>query len=69
MNLIKTMTDAIVITRDFCGNESQAAIDAGLEAGFSRREIAVSLHAAAAAADNEWRECQKAAGVGRRHWR
>jgi hypothetical protein len=51
----------IINTRDFCGNEREAAEDFFADLG---KPFDESLYAKARfKANNEWRNCQKAAGV------
>jgi len=57
------ITEAIITTRDFCGDERAAAADAMEAAGMPITPETVSE--AVRQADNEWREYQRCAGVTR----
>lgn len=59
------LINTILTTRDFCGNERAACLD--VFADFGLRFIDAEYRAASFAANNEWRNSQKAAGVPAKH--
>jgi hypothetical protein len=58
---IQNAAAAIVSSRDFCGNENQAAMESFADDGFAATQE--NMRAAFSIANNEWARCQKAAGV------
>ena len=60
---IQQITDAIISSRDFCGNEKDAASDEMAEIGIPKSEWMKFYRIANFRANNEWRNHQKAAGV------
>ena len=65
--IIQTIANAIVTTRDFCGNEAEAIEDVFFDLGISRDAGIISE--AYREANGEWRACQKAAGVPSKYWK
>lgn len=55
------MAHAILVSRDFCGNEREAAIECAHDLG--RKATAAELREAFAIAEQWWRASQRAAGV------
>jgi len=62
MNIVNNMADAIISSRDFCGDERQAAIDCAADE-FGRRPTRSELSQAFICADKIWRHFQNASGV------
>lgn len=63
-NVINQAIRAIITTRDFCGNEQQAAYDVAIEHGFKTMQDRDKVwRIASFRANAEWNAHQKAAGV------
>lgn len=64
--VIAEMVAAIVTTRDFCGNECEAATDVLVDYGVPPADRGRALRVAFERANAEWDEYRRAAGVTRR---
>ena len=64
---IDTIANAIVVARDFCADEGEAARDAFADLGFTftQRRLRYAQHRA----NGIWRTSQRDAGVPQRYWR
>ncbi|MCH9712688.1 MAG: hypothetical protein K0U20_08710 [Proteobacteria bacterium] len=60
-NIIEVIADAVITTRDFCGNETEAMLDTAFDMGV--RLTAKGRRAVMAVVNNKWADFQKAAGV------
>jgi hypothetical protein len=60
---IKKIANVIVNTRDFCGDEREAAFEQMAELGIPRRDRALMFVMALGVANVTWRKSQKAADV------
>lgn len=65
--IIQALAEAINTSRDFCGDAAEAVRDTFSDFGIPYDDSLVIE--AYMVADNEWRECQKAAGVPREYWK
>lgn len=64
---IQCAAEAIVTTRDFCGNEKEAAEESFYDSGLKPTDDL--MFQAQREANSLWRADQKAAGVKPKHWR
>lgn len=65
--IIRGAVEVIITTRDFCGNEREAALDFAHDNGFTG-EAAAKIHRIANfRANAEWNAWKKAAGVNPKH--
>jgi hypothetical protein len=62
-NTIANIVGAIITTRDFCGDEREAAVDAAFDAGLRGADITKAVRIANFRANAAWNGFKKAAGV------
>lgn len=63
-NVIERAIEAIITTRELCGNERQAAYDVASESGFHEVHVKDKVwRIASFRANAKWNQYQKAAGV------
>lgn len=64
---INELANAIVVARDFCADEVQAAKDKAHDIGFAitQRRLRFAQHRA----NGIWRDSQRDAGVPQKYWR
>ena len=67
MNIVHEMAYAIIGSRDFCGNEREAALDTAADLGIKPTDD--QLRQAYALANKTWSRSQKAAGVKEKYLR
>lgn len=66
--VITLAVEAIITTRDFCGDERQAALDVAADYGYTGQDAQKILSIARPRANKNWRSYQEAAGVKRKYW-
>lgn len=66
-NEIEQIVDVIINTRDFCGNEHEAATEEAFELGLRGKDLETAVKAARFQANAKWNGFQRAAGVPEKH--
>ena len=64
---IEQITEAIINSRDFCGDENQAAKEEAFELGFRGQKLAAAVRVAKFQANAKWNKSQRDAGVPEKH--
>ena len=64
---IEQITDAIINSRDFCGDEMRAAKEEAFELGFRGENLVHAVKLAKFRANARWNKFQRAAGVKEKH--
>lgn len=60
---IEEIVDSIINTRDFCGNEKEAAIETAKELGLTGDKLIKAIKKARFIANKRWNGFQRSAGV------
>lgn len=65
--LLDSLVEVIINTRDFCGNEREAAIDYLADEGIRGDEAATLYRKANYKANGQWNKYKRLAGVNEKH--